>query len=282
MNRSILTAANTMSQLQHKLDTIGNNLANVDTVGYKRRQASFTELLYQNYNNQPREEQEVGRLTPNGIRIGTGSKLGQTNMIIAQGSLKETNRPLDIAFTEEGQFLRVAVENNGEQAVHYTRNGALYLSPLEEGSDELILVTSDGYPVLDNSGNTINIENDYQDISIDENGTINLINSDGEKVEGNNLSIVKIHRPQLLQSVGGNLLGLPNLEQLNLDEEEVLTLLTDDLQQQIRLQNGTLEQSNVDVSTEMTEMLATQRTYQFNAKSISIADQMMGLVNGIR
>ncbi|MGM7681992.1 flagellar hook-basal body protein [Cytobacillus sp. Hm23] len=281
MNRSILAAANTMGQLQQKLDTIGHNLANVNTVGYKRREASFTELLYQEFNNQPKDDQEVGRLTPDGIRLGTGSKLGQTSIVLSQGSLKETNRPLDIAFTKEGQFLRVSVEENGNETINYTRNGALYLSPLSEGSNESVLVTSDGYPVLDSLGNAINIENDFQDISINENGTMNVTKNDGEE-QIYNLSVVEIHRPQLLQSIGDNLLGLPNLQQLNLGEDEVLTYLTDELQETVSLKQGALEQSNVNLSKEMTDMLTTQRTYQFNAKSISIADQMMGLVNGIR
>src|SRR6478752_2233499 len=98
MNTSMITATNTLSQLQKQLDIISNNLANLDTTGYKSRQASFTDLLVQQFNNQPDAGKEAGRLTPNGIRQGAGAKLNQVQMNMSQGSFKPTERDLDTAF----------------------------------------------------------------------------------------------------------------------------------------------------------------------------------------
>ncbi|MCH1625179.1 flagellar hook-basal body protein [Ferdinandcohnia quinoae] len=281
--RTMITATNTMSQLQKQMDTIGNNLANLNTTGYKRREVNFSELLYQQFNNQPFPEQEVGRLTPNGIRQGVGAKLGHTNISMTQGSIKTTDRPLDIAFTKEGQFLQVMVEENGVQTPHFTRDGALYLSPLADGSNQVGLVNSSGNPVLDEDGDPITFFDNFKEVNISPNGVISVIPSQaGLPNQVYNLSVVEVHRPQLLESVGGNLFALPNLNELGVAADEVFTSLQGNLRGQVGMQQGALEQSNVDMSTEMSDLLMAQRSYQFNAKSISISDQMMGLVNGIR
>ena len=152
MNRTMITATNTLGQLQKHLDVVSSNIANVDTVGYKRKQATFTDLLVQQFNNQPSTESEIGRRTPNGIRQGTGAKLGQIQMVMAQGSLKSTDSPLDTAFTKEGQLYRVLVQNDGNSEIQYTRDGAFYLSPI---SSTKRLVTSDGNPILDENNHPI-------------------------------------------------------------------------------------------------------------------------------
>ena len=108
MNRTMITATNTLSQLQKQMDIISHNLANTDTAGYKRREATFTDLLVQEYRNQPNNALEQNRMTPFNIRQGTGAKLGQTHLILSQGSLKTTDRALDTAFTTEGQIGRAS------------------------------------------------------------------------------------------------------------------------------------------------------------------------------
>lgn len=281
--RSMITATNTMSQLQKQMDTIGNNIANLNTTGYKRREVNFSELLFQQFNNQPFPQQEVGRLTPNGIRQGVGAKLGHTNISMTQGALKTTERTLDVAFTKEGQFLQVMVEKNGVQTPHFTRDGALYLSPLADGSNRVELVNSSGNAVLDEDGEPIILFDNFKDITISPNGVISVTPSQaGLPNQQFNLSVVEVHRPQLFESVGGNLFALPNLNQLGIAADDVFTSLQGNLRGQVGMQQGALEQSNVDMSSEMSNLLLAQRSYQFNAKSISISDQMMGLVNGIR
>lgn len=275
MNRTMITATNTLSQLQKQMDIISNNMANVDTNGYKRREATFTDLLVQEFNNQERANKEVNRLTPNGIRQGTGAKLGQAQLVMTQGALKQTDRSLDTAFTKEGQLFKVLVQTNGVNEVQYTRNGALYLSPLSD--TEVMLVNGDGLPVLDENNNPITINGEAKDYSIDANGQLTVTKTAGA-TEVFNLGVVRVNKPQFLEQRGGNLLGLP----ANVAQDEVLTELMGGLRGEISLQQGALEQSNVDLSKEMTELINVQRAYQFQSRSVTLADQMMGLVNGIR
>jgi flagellar basal-body rod protein FlgG len=278
----MFTATNTLSQLQKQMDMISNNLANIDTAGYKRREASFTDLLVQEYRNQPNNALEPqNRMTPFNIRQGNGARLGQIQMNLTQGNIKTTDRPLDTAFTAEGQFYRAMVQNeDGSSAMRLTRNGALYLSPLSD--NESMLVNSDGHAILDENNQPITITGNVKNFSINKSGllTAEMYNGTSQEV---NLGVVLINKPQFLEQKGANLLGLPdNLAELGITEEEVMMNLTGPLRNQIAIQQGVLEQSNVDMSKEMTDLINVQRSYQFHSKSITLADQMLGLVNGIR
>lgn len=281
MNRTMITATNTLSQLQKQMDTISHNLANIDTAGYKRREASFTDLLVQEFRNQPNDALEQNRQTPFNIRQGTGARLGQTQMVLTQGSLKQTDRALDTAFTAEGQFYRVMVQNeNGGTSLNLTRNGALYLSPISD--NETMLVNSDGHAILDENNQPITIAGNVKSFKINETGKFSAVMYDGTSQEVN-LGVVLVKKPQFLEQKGGNLLGLPaDLNGLGVTEADILTEMTGPLRNQISIQQSVLEQSNVDMSKEMTDLINVQRGYQFHAKSITLADQMLGLVNGIR
>jgi flagellar basal-body rod protein FlgG len=282
MNRTMITATNTLSQLQKQMDMIGHNLANVDTAGYKRREASFTDLLVQEYRNQPNNGLEPqNRVTPFNIRQGNGARLGQVQLILSQGSLKTTDRALDSAFTAEGQFYRVMVQNeDGSSSLRLTRNGALYLSPVSD--NETMLVNSDGHAILDENNQPITIKGNVKNFKINETGkfTAEFYNGTSQEV---NLGVILIKKPQFLEQKGANLLGLPeNLDELGVNEDDIMTNMTGPFRNQIAIQQGVLEQSNVDMSKEMTDLISVQRSYQFHAKSITMADQMLGLVNGIR
>jgi flagellar basal-body rod protein FlgG len=277
MLRSMITAANTMNQLHQQLDVISHNIANINTTGYKKREATFGELFVQQFDNTPAQD-EAPRLTPNGIRQGVGAKLASTNIQLKQGPIMKSDRPLDLAFTKEGQFFRVLVDENGTQTIRYTRDGAFYFSPSAADPDELMLVTADGYPVLDSNNEPILIRDGFKDIQITPNGTINVIDPNGNIVQTEQLGVTTILRPQLLQSVGDNLLALPD----GVNEADVAVDMTGNLRGQIQLQQYALEQSNVELATEMSELMITQRSYQMNARAITLSDQMMGLINGIR
>jgi flagellar basal-body rod protein FlgG len=282
MNRTMITSTNTLSQLQKQLDMISHNLANIDTAGYKRREASFTDLLVQEYRNQPNNALEPqNRMTPFNIRQGIGARLGQVQLVLSQGSLKSTDRALDTAFTAEGQFYRVMVQNeDGSSAMRLTRNGALYLSPLSD--NQSMLVNSDGHAILDENNQPITITGNVKNFNINESGLLTAEMYNGTSQEAN-LGVILINKPQFLEQKGANLLGLPdNLSELGVTEEEVMTNLTGPLRNQVAIQQGVLEQSNVDMSKEMTDLINVQRSYQFHSKSITLADQMLGLVNGIR
>jgi flagellar basal-body rod protein FlgG len=271
MNRSLITATNTMTQLQKQLDTISNNIANLNTTGFKRRETNFQELLVQQFNNQPVDRNEVGRLTPTGIRQGVGAKVSHTTLQLTQGAITTTERALDVALLKQNQFFEVEVDG----APRYTRDGSFSLSVLESGAVQL--VTSEGYPVVSETGPVIFNEG-YNGFTISDNGQLTVDYPDGTS-DVFNLSVVEITRPQLLQSAGNNVYSLPNLQGLNIGQDDVFAAID---RNDVSVLQGALEQSNVELQKEMTELLNTQRSYQFNAKSISIADQMMGLINGIR
>ena len=110
-----------------------------------------------------------------------------------------------------------------------------------------------------------------------------LVEMNGGEKQTINLGVTLVNKPQFLVSKGNNLLGLPdNLGALNVVEGDVLTNLEGALRNQISIKQGALEQSNVDLSKEMTDLITVQRSYQFQSRSINLADQMMGLINGIR
>lgn len=280
MNRTMVTATNTLAQLQKQMDIISNNIANIDTNGYKRRDATFTELMYQQFNNQRNAQDEVGRLTPNGVRQGTGAKLAQAQLVMTQGSIKGTDRALDTAFVKEGQMYKVLVQTDAGNEMQYTRNGALYLSPI--GENELALVNADGHSIVDENNNPIYINGDAKDFTIDSSGQLTVLMNDGA-TQISNLGVVQVDKPQFLVAKGNNLFGLPpNFDELNVGLDEILTDLAGPLRTEIGIQQRALESSNVDMAKEMTDLMNAQRAYQFQSRSVSIADQMMGLVNGIR
>jgi flagellar basal-body rod protein FlgG len=276
----MITATNTLSQLQKQMDIISNNMANVGTNGYKRREATFADLMYQQFNNQPNANAERNRLTPNGIRQGTGAQLAQSQLVMAQGSIKPTDRLLDTAFTKESQLYKVLVQSETGSNVQYTRNGAFYLTPLAE--NELGLVTGDGHSILDENENPIYITGDPKDYQFDTNGRL-IVTMTDDSTQTFDLGVVQVNKPQFLETKGNNLYGLPiNFDQLDVPVEDILTDLVGALRGEISIQQQALEQSNVDLSKEMTDLINVQRSFQFQSRSVSIADQMLGLVNGIR
>ncbi|MCP3739751.1 flagellar hook-basal body protein [Rossellomorea sp. BNER] len=280
MNRMMITATNTLNQLQKQMDMVGNNLANADTNGYKRREATFSELLVQQVNNQGNVAEEIGRLTPNGIRQGVGAKVGQAQLILEQGSLKSTGRELDFALSSPNQFFKVLAQDGEAHSIRYTRDGAFYASPT--GNSEMMIVNGQGFPILDENDNFITVPEDIENFSLQDGGVLNVQLQNGQ-VATYSLGVVSIERPQFMEQMGGNLLGLPtNLNQLGVTEAEILTNLEGQQRNNIGLQQGYLESSNVDIGKEMTDMLNVHRAYQFQSRSISMADQMMGLINGIR
>lgn len=275
MLRTMITATNTMNQLQHKLDVIGNNLANSNTHGFKASEASFQELLYQQFNNDKKDT--APRQSPLGIRYGVGSYLGQAQMNWKVGPLQETGRQLDFALTEPKQYFNVIMP--GEQT-GYTRQGSFYVSPIDNG--QLMLVTGEGYPVADAAGLPITFTDDVRSYSVGAGGSLQLTYNDGT-VNTIQPGITVIERPNLMEHLSGTYIGLPsNLAELGVTPAQVITDLQGVARGEIGLQNSMLEGSNVDYQKEMTDLITVQRNYQFNARSVTLADQMLGLINGIR
>ncbi|MFC0187025.1 flagellar hook-basal body protein [Fictibacillus aquaticus] len=274
MNKMIINSSVTMGQLQMQLDTIANNMANSNTTGYKSRQVQFSDLLFQQVKGLPYAENENSRVTPEGTRFGSGARLSSTAMNMAAGSLQQTGRSLDFALTSPQSYFQIQVsDDNGRNVTEYTRDGAFYLSPSAGNPNELDLVTSDGNKVLGTNG-PIKIPSGYKEISIGQNGAISVTLTNGTTVNAGQLAVVTINKPDLMLSVGHHL-RLPE----NIQAAQVMTAAAG---REAAVQQGVLEASNVDIATEMSDLVNAQRSYQFNARTISMADQMMGLINGIR
>lgn len=262
------TASSSLSQTQKKMDTIATNIANVNTTGYKTREATFQNLLTQTYFNGTKEGNEPGRETPDNLRVGFGSKIGLTSLRFEQGSAQETGRDLDVMLEDNDVFFRV----QGENGPLYTRDGSFEFVTTDSG---MILVSSTGKPLLDADGRTITSDEPVKDISINKTGQIQITVASGNE-QTSQLGAARINHPQSLLNAGSNEFRLANNNPV---ENETTTLLPSD---EIRLRQGFLETSNVDLTNETTEMISTQRMIQFQSQAIKMADEMMGLANTIK
>lgn len=284
MNIQMVTASNTLNQLQKKVDTISNNIANMNTAGYKRREATFQELLTQQVNHQPHPEKEMGRLTPNGLRIGYGSMLGQTAVYLGQGSPQQTGRPLDVMIQGEKGWFRIQRTSMGQnnQPVTeelYTRSGAFQWQPDPLDDERVRLVTAQGDLVLDAGGAPISAGANHKSFSIAPDGRLTVEYEDGIEELGS-LGLVEISRPDLLLGVGDSLFRASTDAGIAVDQYVMPVDLENN--EAYTIQQGFLEMSNVDLSQELTELMMAQRLMQFQARAISIADDMLGLANSIR
>lgn len=273
------TASNTMGELQKKIDSIANNIANVNTNGYKRQEASFSDALVQSIEKQVGPQNEIGRITPYGLRIGTGAILSQTATRNEQGSIRQTDRPLDFMIQGESAYFRVASEGN----TFYTKDGSFQVQPVLN-SNQVSLVTANGDAVLGADNQPIVFDNDYDSIQLTGNGTLEISYKDPAKQANEiQLGIAQINRPNSLEKIGDNLLRLTGTEAEQLANGNLELI---DLSQQndgsISIKQGALEASNVELADEMTELIATQRLFQSQGRAISYADDMMGLVNTIK
>ncbi|WP_152656834.1 flagellar hook-basal body protein [Oceanobacillus sp. CFH 90083] len=271
MSRIMNQAAVTMNQIQSKLDVIGNNISNTNTAGYKSRQVEFSSLLSQQINNLNAPENAEGRLTPDGIRVGAGAGLGAIHLNPLQGSMMETGRALDAALTEENIFFQVNRIENGQEETVYTRDGSFFLSPV--AGDMLALTTSDGHPIIGQEG-PIEIQDGFDAIEWNDRGQLIVTRGDEQAAEAE-LAIVEAVRPSALEAEGDNFFAVA----AEADMDEIIQAYAGE---DAVINPQALEQSNVDLSQAMTDMLAAQRLYQFNSRSITMGDQMLGLVNTIR
>lgn len=278
MIRTMTTATNTLSQLQNQIDIIGNNLANVSTHGFKSSDASFREMLVQQFNNDKADTAQ--RQSPNGIRYGSGAMLGQSQMNWKAGSLQMTGRELDFALTTPKQYFNILMPDGGGEQTVYTRQGNFYVSPIANG--QVMLVNAEGYPVANSAGLPVTFSDDVKNYTVKPGGVLELTHSNGtsESVE---LAVTVMERPNLMTRLSGTNFGLPeNLADLGVTKTDVLTELQGAARSGIGMESQALEASNVNYQKEMTDLIGIQRSYQFNARAVTLADQMLGLINGIR
>jgi len=262
--RALWTAATGMKAQQFNIDTIANNLSNVNTTSYKTSRAEFKDLFYSNL-KRGRIQDDEGR--PVNLEVGHGTMPVATKRDFRNGNLIPTEGTFDVAIDGEGFF--VIELPNGDIA--YTRDGSFKLSV---DYDEGYLVTSEGYYVLSEDDDLIIIESGLRDIAIDEFGYITGEDEFGEIIELGRIALVKFTNPEGLQSEGRNLYTATPAsgEEIPIDVDEMNS----------RIIQGYLEASNVQVVDEMVKMITAQRAYEINSKTIQTSDEMLQLINNLK
>ena len=257
MDASMWVAKTGLDAQQTRMNVISNNLANVNTTGFKRDRAVFEDLLYQNI-RQAGGQTSTNTQAPTGLMLGTGVRIVATEKLNVQGNMINSQNPLDVAISGEGHFQ--VTQPDGTTA--YTRDGGFKVS--NNGQ----LVTSSGSPLSP----ALTIPPNASTITIGRDGTVSVeLNTGGQAVLGQ-IQIARFLNPAGLMAVGQNLMkqtpasGEPQLLQPGVNGAG-------------NLMQGTLEASNVNVVEEMVNMIETQRAYEINSKAISAVDGMLKYIN---
>lgn len=266
MLRSMYSGISGMRGFQTKLDVIGNNIANVNTVGFKKSRVMFQDILSQSIGGVTRAvEGESGGV--NAKQVGLGSGIASIDTIHTTGSAMTTNRPLDLSIDGDGFF---AIITNADQEVPYlTRAGNFSLDAFGQ------LVTPQGHFVVDNGGGIITIpREEYTAFEISQTGEIIGINAAGESEVIAQLGLVVVTNPGGLRKIGNSLYeitanALPDgefIEYTTANNPETGTGA---------IISGQLEMSNVDLTEEFTEMIVAQRGFQANSRIITTSDEIL-------
>jgi flagellar basal-body rod protein FlgG len=259
-----------MATQQMNVDTISNNLANINTTGYKKESAEFKSLLYQTIQEQSYDNN--GDPKPSGIQVGLGVRNSAITSQYTQGIMQETGNDYDLAIDGKGFFM--VQTQNGEVA--YTRNGSFGLA---NGTDGITLATSDGNPVLDTNGMPIVIEDKYNasDITINESGELCYPDQNNVDVPiGIQVGIAQFNNPAGLQKMSNSLLKATDASGAARPESMDASL------QKSILKQGYLEGSNVQAVDEMVSLIVAQRAYEMNSKVITATDEMLKQANNLR
>ncbi|MFA4951706.1 flagellar basal-body rod protein FlgG [Brevundimonas sp.] len=260
--RALRTAASGMSAQQLNVEVISNNIANMNTVGYKRQRAEFQDLLYQNVERMGAQSSSQGTVVPTGIQIGAGVKAGAVYRVTEQGTPTNTGGLYDVAIDGRGYFQILLP--SGETA--FTRAGNFALNG--EGQ----LVTDDGYAVQPN----ISIPQDAVDVSISKSGQVQVITAgETEPSIVGQLEIATFFNEAGLEAVGDNLL----LETTASGPANVGTPGEVGFGQ---LLHKFTEASNVDAVAEISSLIIAQRAYEMNSKVITTADQMLSVASQVK
>jgi flagellar basal-body rod protein FlgG len=253
--QALHTAATGMAAQELNVQVISNNIANLRTTGFKKQTAAFQDLIYEHVRRVGAQSSDQGTILPVGIDLGGGVKTVGTPRSMTQGTLSQTGNDLDLAITGEG-FFKVQMPDGTFQ---YTRDGTFQMD--NQGR----IVTAQGNPVQP----TITIPNNASGITVSAQGqvSVTLPGSTNSQIIGQ-LALTRFINKAGLQPVGNNQFtdtpssGAP---QDGLAGAEGYGTIT----------QGSLEQANVDVVSEMSDLIAAQRAYEMNAKVVSAADQMM-------
>ena len=260
MIRALYTAASGMSAQQANLDTVANNLANSATAGFRRRRMQFEDMIYQNLITPGAAQSQ--QTASAGLQIGLGTRSAATEMIMTQGDFNQTGNSLDLAIQGQG-FFQVS---RPDGTIAYTRAGSFHQN--NQGQ----IVTADGDPLLP----AVTIPANSTSITISQYGVITaMLPGQTNPSQLGVLQLATFANPAGLSSVGGNLF------QQTASSGNAITDVPGGNSGIGTLQQGYLENSNVDVVAEFVQMILAQRAYESNSKVIKTADDMYSQINGL-
>ena len=262
MIRALWTSATGMQSQQTSIDVIANNLANVNTTGYKRSRTDFQDLLYQTMRAPGTDTSQAGTQVPTGIQIGHGVKTVAVSKLFSQGDYNQTGNQLDLAVEGDG-FFQIQMPS-GETA--YSRDGTFKLDNTGQ------VVTSDGYALLPG----ITVPENALGVTVGPDGGVNAtLPNQAAPVNVGNIQLASFVNPAGLNAIGRNLF----LESGSSGAAVVGTPGSDGVG---TIQQGYLEMSNVNMVEEMVNMITSQRAYEVSSKSIKTADEMLQLVANLK
>ena len=261
MMRALFTGATGMIAQQVNVDAIAHNMANVNTTGFKKSRVNFQDLLYETI--QPAgTETAAGATIPEGIQVGHGARVSSLAKVFTQGNLIQTGNSLDWVVEGDG-FFQVTLPDG---TIAYTRDGSFKLD--QDGQ----IVTADGNPVEP----AISLPTDYVQVSISADGSVSVLGSDGTTSSVGTVELVRFTNPAGLDArLGRNLLletdasGTPQTG--NPGEDGLGTI-----------EQGFLENSNVQVVEEIINLIIAQRAYEASSKVIQASDEMLQVANNVR
>ena len=270
MMRSLWTSASGMSAQMLKIDTVTNNMANVNTTGFKRERVEFKTLLYE---TMQRADMDPANMTgrPVNLQVGHGVRTAGTTRMFHQGPLQRTDRPADFAVEGYG-FFQI---RRSEDEYFFTRDGSFQLMPMGDGT--LILTTSAGFPVINTDGGEIILPEGVtmNNFSVTPEGVLRAL-IDGEMEDLDlQVRLVQFPNPNGMEAVGGNLFaqtvasGEPMYE---IDGDVMMS----------RLVQSHLEMSNVQIAEEMIGLILAQRAFDTNSRGITTSDEMLQTANQLK
>jgi flagellar basal-body rod protein FlgG len=257
MNPALWVSKTGLAAQDAKMAAISNNLANVDTTGFKRDRVVFEDLFYQTQ-RAPGAQLNQNNQAPTGVQFGSGVKILGTQKQFTQGGMKNTQQELDVAITGQGFFQVESPDGD----IAYTRSGNLKINA------DGVLTNAQGLPLIPQ----IELPEGTKNLSIGKDGTVSAtVGGEADPVELGQITLVNFVNPAGLEASGGNLYretaasgeaveGVPGEEAFG------------------QLEQGSLEGSNVQVVEEMVDMITVQRAYEMNAKMVSAADDMLKFV----
>ena len=263
MMRSLWTAASGMETQQFNIDTISNNLSNVNTTGFKKMRPEFEDLIYQTQLMAGTPATEITEV-PTGIQVGHGARVSATQKMFTQGSLQSTENKTDLALEGEG-FFKVQLYDGTDA---YTRDGSWKIDSNRQ------MVTSNGY--LMNPPITFPEDFVAESVSISQDGRITCkVQGSDENIEVGTMELYRFVNPAGLSSIGGNLYKTTPASGEEIAGQPGMNGMA-------KTHQGFLEMSNVKVVEEMVNMIVAQRAYETNSKAIQTSDNMLGTAIGLK